>query len=119
MTIKNKLTEEMKATRGGSHGKITSLENGFKLKSDLGFYILILEKASVTGRVIAAQDTAAVLVSVILHQEDTASDYPFVLLQESVPMLRFIEANAIDLATYDVYWSCGQEAEPFYVVAED
>lgn len=82
-----------------SHGKITSLTADFSLTNDFPFALFIIEKAS--------SDPAPVIISCETFQGDGFSDCPFTPNCWDVPAVVKIEAEAIDLDLYDVYWGAG------------
>lgn len=96
------VTPEMYAGRINAHGKITSLSNGFKLKSEQPFSLFVHPKSD--G---ADPDATVVMVDCKLYQDDVTSPCPFTANCWDAPAVQEIEANGVDLTKYDVYWGSG------------
>lgn len=99
------VSNEMVAGRLSSHGKITSLAQ--ELVFEVPVTIMIVTKAKITGSLIAPDTNQHLLVDLKLYQDDVSSDFPCPLGQWTEALVKSIAANAIELATYDVYWSAG------------
>lgn len=112
MTQRAVLSKEEKAGRGMSGGKIESLATAFRTAAGSAFGITIIEKASVTAGVIAAPTNVGLVVNCTMYEDTEAHDYPFFFNYPSEALLYEISANAIDLDTYDVYWSSLAYATP-------
>jgi len=107
------LSNEQRATRGIVHGKINSLATAFKLAAESPFTIVIVPKENVTSGVIASPANAGLLVNMKMYEDDAASMYPVMFNWPSEALIYEIQAGAIDLAVYDVYWICGSyDTEP-------
>ena len=107
------VSNEQRATRALSHGKITSLTTAFRLKNGNPFSLVIVPKASVTAGVISAPENAGLIVNCTMYEDDAAADYPVMFNWPSEALFFEISDSAIDLDNYDVYWSCGSEDEPY------
>lgn len=96
----------MRSSRATSHGVIGSLATPFSLDGN-PFSIIIVPKANITARLISAPQDSGLLVNMTMYEDDSASDYPVIFNTESIALIYEISANAIDLATYNVYWFSG------------
>lgn len=86
-----------------SHGKITSLASGFKLKNDMPFTVYIRPKNGSTD--------IDVIIPVKLRKENDTTDVPVTFNDWSPLAITEIGASTIT-DDNDVYWGSGEKAEP-------
>jgi len=97
------ISEFMAGGRILSHGKITSLANGFHLKNNVPFTIYV-KPTNGTSDI----DT---VLPVQLSEEDAITNAPVLFYEWSPLAISMIGAtNATD--NNDIYWGAGEEAEP-------
>lgn len=106
------VSNEQRATRGLAKGKIASLAAGFSLKNGSPFSLTIIPKANVTGRLVSVPENSGLLVECMLYEDSTASDLFIPFNWPSEALIYQVSIGAIELATYDVYWTCGSDDEP-------
>ena len=104
---KGYISEVMGAGRVLSHAKIAELP--FKFNSANTFSVFIVPKANVTAGVISAPDNTGILLNCKCYMDDNASNLPVIFNQWGEAAITEIPAEAIDLATYDVYWGAGAD----------
>lgn len=104
------VSNEMVAGRLSSHGKITTLEQELVFKEPVS--IMVITKAKITGALVAPDTNQHLLVDLKLYQDDVSSLFPCPLGQWTEGLVKSIAAGAIELATYDVYWSAGDYVQP-------
>ncbi|HCY40429.1 MAG TPA: hypothetical protein DHV48_03610 [Prolixibacteraceae bacterium] len=105
------VSDQMRSGRIVSHGQITDLTNGFKPTNEVTFSIIVIPKANITAGVISAPTDLGIMVSMAMYQDDGFSDYPVYFNTETIALIKEIEADAIPLETYDVYWASGSKVE--------
>lgn len=105
------VTEVMRTGRIVSHGQITDLTNGFKPSNGVNFSIIVIPHNDVTAGVIAPPTNLGIMVSMKMYQDDDFSDYPVYFNQESLALIKEIEAGAISTDDYDVYWASGSKVQ--------
>ena len=97
------------ATRINRHGKIASLAENFNIESKYNrseyqdgvpFSIFVKAKADT--------DVTSITASVKLMNDEAYSDCPIVLEAWTECAIKSIEANAIDLDVYDVFWGAAK-----------
>lgn len=103
------VSNEMIAGRLLSHGKIESLEQAMTF--DVPVSIVIIPKVNIAERLVSRPTAAGLLVDCKMYQDDNSSDYFIPFLVETPASIKEIAADAIELATYDVYWSAGDYTE--------
>jgi len=111
MEEKGFVSDQMRSGRIVSHGQITDLTAGFKPVNAVNFSIVVIPKANITTGVISAPTNIGIMVSMAMYQDDDFSDYPVYFNNETIALIKEIEADAIDLDTYDVYWSSGSKVQ--------
>lgn len=101
---KGYINETTGAGRIVSHGKITDLSQGFKLKGGKMFSVYIRPKYSTS--------TVDTVLSVKLYQEDGFSEAP-IAYNDWSPLLvsEIAPHDASVLQTNDIYWGSGQCVE--------
>lgn len=104
MAKKGYISEQMNAGRILSHGKITSLATGFKLKGNKPFSLYIKPKFNVS--------TLDTTLSVKCSQDDDFAEAPFAYNDWSPLAITEINTGqASVLDTNDLYWGCGDYVE--------
>jgi len=98
------ISEVSQSGRINSHDKVASLPFSLEGKA---FTINVVPKADVAAGVITKGETSGLIVSLKTYQNEAAKNYPVYFHQETLLSIVEIPADAIDLATYDVYWWCG------------
>lgn len=100
----NYVSEQMFVSRICSHGQVTDLTNGFKLKDEQPFSLFVKPKSATTGVV-------AVMVDVRLYKETECSPCPCTLNGwQELEVVELAASNAELLERYDIYWGCGSGA---------
>lgn len=103
MNDKAALSESMKSNRILSKGTIDSLDAAFTMDGE-PFSICVIKTTDISDRLISAPEYDGLLVSCKLINEDTASDLPVFFNQWTEGAIKEIAIDAIDLATYTVYY---------------
>lgn len=93
------ISEYLQGGRIVSHGRIESLENGFKIGDGLPFTLYIRPKVNTSSI-----DTT---LSVKCYQDEAFSEAPFAFNDWSPLCVREIAPNSEALKYYDLYWGCG------------
>lgn len=100
---KNYVSEQMYVSRICSHGQVTDLSKGFKLKDEQPFSLFVKPKSATTG--------VAITVEVRLYKETEASPCPCTLNSwQKLEVVELAASNAELLEKYDIYWGCGSGA---------
>lgn len=99
---KGYLSQEVFASRISSHGKITDLSSGFKMKHGLPFSLFVIPKTVSYNPII---------VNCKLYHDDELSHCPFEVNQWSANLVKELASDAIDIDVYDVYWGGPIECE--------
>lgn len=95
------VSESAAASLINFHGKITSLESGFKLEDeDRPFKIYIRPKVYNAGNIDILVDCKCIL-------DYKSSDLPVNFYQWTPANIIELGVNSIDLGTYDVYYGAG------------
>lgn len=100
---------EMQAARIAAHGKITSLTSAFKLASGNPFSIFVIPKANISNGVISQPDNVGLVVTLKCLQDDASAAFPVMFNTWTEAAIVQIDASAINLTTYDVYWGSGND----------
>lgn len=100
----NYVSEQMFVSRICSHGQVTDLSKGFKLKDEQPFSLFVKPKSATTG--------VAITVDVRLYKETEASPCPCTLNSwQELEVVELAASNAELLEKYDIYWGCGSGAK--------
>lgn len=102
--MKNKgyVTTEMAVSRLVDWGQITDLSQDFRLKGGTPFSVFVRPTGTAgTSIVISAEP----------YQREGFVPTPVALDGWNELLITAIEANSIDLATYDVWWGAGASSE--------
>lgn len=93
----------MQVSRVLSHGKVESLESGFKLPKGTPFSIYVKPKGEV--------DAIDVLINVKCICDEQPSELPVPVNDWTPAEIVEIAPNSISLTDYDVYWGAGQRKD--------
>lgn len=101
---KKYVSEQVFSSRITAKGKVTSLTGGFKLKDEQPFSVYVRPKTLTT----LERD---VVISARLYKEEECSDVPVTLFGwQPLMICELAASNAALLATYDIYYGCGNTA---------
>ncbi len=103
MPKKGYISEFVNGGRIVSHGKIESLENGFKICDGVPFSIYVRPKN--------ATSSIDVLINLKCYQDEEASNVPVPLNDWSPLLVSEIAPDATLLNYYDIYWGSGCHIE--------
>lgn len=103
MGQKGYISEFMNGGRLVSHGKITSLSQGFKLPNEALFSVYVRPKMQSTQ--------VDAILSVRCYQDETFSDAPLAYYDWSPMAIKEIAPNDSILNECDIYWGSGSYIE--------
>lgn len=112
MATRGVVSNEMRASRFVSGGKIDNLDTAFRVTGDSPFSITIIPIASVAAGVISAPTEIGLVVTCQFCEDDAAAPHPFYFNEPSIGMLYELPAGCIETDVYDVYWQSGLYSEP-------
>lgn len=102
----NYVSEQIFASRVASHGRVTNLAEGFRLKDEQPFSLYIRPKTGVTT-------VTSVLVSVRLYKDEVCSPCPVGLgCWQEIMVCELDASNADLLNDYEIYWGAGSTGTP-------
>jgi len=106
---KGYINQSMSAARILSHGEVTDLSEGFSLKGEVPFSILILPAAAIDNTEVETPEKFAVLLNCELYLDKSESPLPVILGQWSEAAMLRIAPDALNLTDYRLFWGAGGE----------
>lgn len=102
----------VEAVRVFSHNEIKNLANGFKLKREQPFSVMVVPVDSIDENgVISFPDTAGLLLDCKCLLDGNSSPMPVMFNQWTEAAVVEISPAAVDLGIYRVFWAAGVGVE--------